>query len=78
EPYASMYGDGAARDRFTLWPPYQDAARQSEFMSQASPEELAFVRSQYGAKLTITAVSSQSCSSSRVVNSLPSHRSVIV
>lgn len=54
EPYASMYGDGAARDRFTLWPPYQDAARQAEFMSQASPEELAFVRSQYGAKLTMT------------------------
>jgi arylsulfatase A-like enzyme len=49
-----MYGDGAARDRFTLWPPYQDAARQAEFMSQASPEELAFVRSQYGAKLTMT------------------------
>lgn len=53
EPYASMYGDGSARDRFTLWPPYQDAARQAEFLAQASPGELAFVRSQYGAKLTM-------------------------
>ncbi|GLQ55870.1 sulfatase [Devosia nitrariae] len=54
EPYASMYGDGTARDRFTLWPPYQDAAKQAEFLAQASPEEIAFVRSQYGAKLTMT------------------------
>jgi arylsulfatase A-like enzyme len=54
EPYASLYGDASARDRFTLWPPYQDAARQAEFFEQASEEELAFVRSQYGAKLTMT------------------------
>lgn len=54
EPYASMYGDGALRDRFTLWPPYQDAAAQAAFMAQASPEEIAYVRSQYGAKLTMT------------------------
>ena len=54
EPYASLYGDASVRDRFTLWPPYQDAARQAEFFAQASPEELAFVRSQYGAKLTMT------------------------
>jgi arylsulfatase A-like enzyme len=54
EPYASMYGDGDAREQFTLWPPYQDAARQAEFMKQASAEELAFVRSQYGGKLTMT------------------------
>ena len=53
EPYASMYGEGAARDRFTLWPPYQDAARQGEFLAQASPDEIAFVRSQYGAKITM-------------------------
>jgi hypothetical protein len=53
EPYASMYGEGAARDRFTLWPPYQDAARQAEFLAAASPEEIAFVRSQYGAKITM-------------------------
>lgn len=54
EPYASLYGDASARDRFTLWPPYQDAARQADFFEQASEEELAFVRSQYGAKLTMT------------------------
>ena len=54
EPYASMYGSGADRDRFTLWPPIQDAARQAEFLAQASQEEIAFVRSQYGAKLTMT------------------------
>jgi arylsulfatase A-like enzyme len=53
EPYGSMYGDAAQRDRFTLWPPYQDAARQAEFFAAASPEEIAYVRSQYGAKLTM-------------------------
>ncbi len=53
EPYASMYGDGTARDRFTLWPPYQDAVRLADFMDQASPEELAFVRSQYEGKVTM-------------------------
>lgn len=54
EPYASLYGDASGRDRFTLWPPYQDAARQAEFFAQATPEEIAFIRSQYGAKLTMT------------------------
>lgn len=54
EPYASLYGNGADRDRFTLWPPYQDAARQAEFLAQSSPDDIAFVRSQYGAKLTMT------------------------
>ncbi|MEF2072678.1 sulfatase [Consotaella aegiceratis] len=53
EPYASMYGNGDDRDRFDLWPPYQDAARQAEFMAATSDEELAFIRSQYGAKLTM-------------------------
>ena len=53
EPYASMYGDGAARERFTLWPPYQDAAQLADFMDQATPEELAFVRSQYDGKVTM-------------------------
>ncbi len=53
EPYASMYGNGADRDRFTLWPPYQDRARQAEFMARTTPEELAFIRSQYAAKLTM-------------------------
>lgn len=53
EPYASMYGNGAARDQFTLWPPYQDTQRLAEFMAQASPEELDFVRAQYSGKLTM-------------------------
>lgn len=53
EPYASMYGQGADRDRFTLWPPYQDAAKQAEFLAATTPEELDFVRSQYGAKVTM-------------------------
>jgi len=53
EPYASMYGKAEDRNRFTLWPPYQDAARQADFLAQSSPEELAFIRSQYGAKVTM-------------------------
>lgn len=53
EPYASMYGTAADRDRFTLWPPYQDPDRLADFMAQASPEELAFIRSQYAGKLTM-------------------------
>ena len=53
EPYASMYGDGAARERFTLWPPYQDAAKLAEFMDQTTPEELEFVRAQYEGKVTM-------------------------
>lgn len=53
EPYASMYGDASLRDEFTLWPPYQDAAKQAEFFAEASAEAIAYVRSQYGAKLTM-------------------------
>lgn len=53
EPYASMYGDGAQRERFTCWPPYQDPERLAAFMSEASDEELRFVRSQYAGKLTM-------------------------
>lgn len=53
EPYASMYGDASLRDRYTVWPPYQDAEMQARFMSATSPEELAFIRSQYSAKLTM-------------------------
>ena len=41
------------RDRFTLWPPYQNAAKQAEFFAVASPDEIAYVRSQYGGKLTM-------------------------
>jgi arylsulfatase A-like enzyme len=53
EPYASMYGDPSGYDRFTVWPPYQDPARQREFMASATAEELAFIRSQYLGKLTM-------------------------
>jgi arylsulfatase A-like enzyme len=53
EPYASLYGAGSDRDRFTLWPPYQNAARMYDFLDQATPEEMAFIRAQYGAKLTM-------------------------
>jgi arylsulfatase A-like enzyme len=53
EPYASMYGDPSAADRFTLWPPYQNVEALAAFIAQASPEELEFVRAQYAAKLTM-------------------------
>jgi hypothetical protein len=53
EPYASMYGDSADRDRFTLWPPYQNADQQAKFMSSTTAEELDFIRSQYAGKLTM-------------------------
>ncbi len=48
-----MYGNGADRDRFTLWPPYQDVDRLAEFNAATSPEELAFIRAQYAGKLTM-------------------------
>lgn len=51
EPYRSAYGDPAGHDRFTVWPPYQDRAALARFMASTSPEELAFIRSQYLAKL---------------------------
>lgn len=53
EPYRSMYGDGADRDRFNIWPPYQDRQRQAEFMASATTEELDYLRSQYAGKLTM-------------------------
>jgi arylsulfatase A-like enzyme len=53
EPYASLYGSPVDRDQFTLWPPYQDAERLAAFMDVTSPEELAFIRSQYNAKVTM-------------------------
>jgi arylsulfatase A-like enzyme len=53
EPYASMYGDAAGYDRFTVWPPYQDPGALARFMASASPEEIAFVRSQYLGKVAM-------------------------
>ncbi|MBA2276991.1 MAG: sulfatase [Chloroflexia bacterium] len=53
EPYASKYGTGADRDRFNLWPPYQDRARQEAFFAEMTDEELAFIRSQYLGKVAM-------------------------
>lgn len=54
EPYASMYTqDASARDRYTVWPPYQKYDALREFMAQTSTEELDFVRSQYHGKVTM-------------------------
>jgi hypothetical protein len=51
EPYRSAYGDPSGYDRFTVWPPYQDPRALAAFMASTSAEELAFIRSQYLAKL---------------------------
>lgn len=53
EPYASTYGNAADRDRFTLWPPYQDAVDLDAFLAEAPPEALDFIRAQYAAKLAM-------------------------
>lgn len=53
EPYASMYGTAGERDRFTVWPPYQDPDQLAAFMAQTSTDELAFIRSQYAGKVTM-------------------------
>lgn len=53
EPYASLYGDATGRDRYTVWPPYQDVRAQAAFMAAASPAELEFIRSQYRGKVTM-------------------------
>jgi len=59
EPYRSMYGDskrcgdGGGRDRFNIWPPYQDVAQLRRFMAEATEEELDFIRAQYAGKLTM-------------------------
>ncbi len=51
EPYRSAFGDASGYDRFTVWPPYQDPGALASFLASTSPEELAFIRSQYLAKL---------------------------
>ena len=53
EPYRSMFGDASGYDRFTVWPPYQDPDALAAFMAETTPEELAFVRSQYLAKVAM-------------------------
>jgi arylsulfatase A-like enzyme len=53
EPYASMYGEAAGREKFTVWPPYQDTEQLVRFIANTTPEELKFIRSQYLGKLTM-------------------------
>lgn len=53
EPYRSRFGDPADDDRFTLWPPYQDPDALRAFMAETTPEELAFLRSRYLAKVAM-------------------------
>jgi len=53
EPYRSMFGNAADDDRFTLWPPYQDPDALAAFMAATSPEELAFIRARYLAKVAM-------------------------
>lgn len=53
EPYASMYGRASDRDRFTMWPPYQNASELTAFMNATSKAELDFIASQYAGKLTM-------------------------
>jgi arylsulfatase A-like enzyme len=53
EPYRSRFGDPADDDRFSLWPPYQDPAVLADYMAQVTPEELAFVRARYLAKVAM-------------------------
>lgn len=53
EPYASMYSDGGSADEFNIWPPYQVYADLDAFMAQTTPEELAFLKSQYLGKTTM-------------------------
>ena len=52
EPYASMYTDGSS-DNFNIWPPYQIYDDLEKFMEQTTPEELAFLESQYMGKTTM-------------------------
>ena len=54
EPYASMYAaEGANKDDYNIWPPYQVYADLDAFMAQTTPEELAFLEAQYMGKVTM-------------------------
>ena len=53
EPYASMYSNGGDKSQFNIWPPYQIYKDLDAFMAQTTPEELAFLRSQYAGKVTM-------------------------
>ncbi|MHA1311654.1 MAG: sulfatase [Candidatus Helarchaeota archaeon] len=51
EPYRSMYGE--YNENYTCWPPYQNARMFKKFISEASEEELEFIRNQYRGKVTM-------------------------
>ena len=53
EPYESMYAEGATKNEFNIWPPYQVYADLEAFMDQTSPEELKFLQSQFMGKVTM-------------------------
>lgn len=53
EPYASMYCEGGSAADYNIWPPYQVYADLDAFMAQTTPEELAFLKSQYMGKATM-------------------------
>lgn len=54
EPYASMYAaEGANKDDYNIWPPYQIYADLDAFMARTTPEELAFLKAQYMGKVTM-------------------------
>ncbi len=54
EPYTSMYAaEGAKKDDYNIWPPYQIYADLDAFMANTTPEELAFLRAQYMGKVTM-------------------------
>jgi arylsulfatase A-like enzyme len=47
EPYASMYWNGDAPERYTVWPPYQQKDEAQRFAAEASSDEVDFIRAQY-------------------------------
>lgn len=55
EPYASMYTDGIEGDAddYNIWPPYQLYDDLDAFMAQTTPDELAYLKSQYYGKTTM-------------------------
>lgn len=53
EPYESMYAEGASKNEFNIWPPYQVYDDLAAFMDQTTPEELKFLKSQFMGKVTM-------------------------
>lgn len=53
EPYESMYAEGASKNEFNIWPPYQVYDDLAAFMDQTTSEELAFLKSQFMGKVTM-------------------------